>query len=170
MIKYLVYTSKKSKILQMKILNSFISQRFKLLAITAISILSFSYNIHAQGDATKGEVLFKANCGACHFPHKDMTGPALQGARQRWIDNSSEENFYAWIKNSGAVIASGVLPEAADMMSVENAQIRVAILGGLGTSHLSGYVRWIAHTTSAQLERDSDLGDMVPRPLLSAAL
>jgi mono/diheme cytochrome c family protein len=91
----------------MKILNSFISQRFKLLALTAFSVLSFSYNIHAQGDPAKGEVLFQANCGACHFPDKDMTGPALKGARQRWIDNSSEENFYAWIKNSQAVIASG---------------------------------------------------------------
>lgn len=91
----------------MKILNSFISQRFRLLALTVVSVLSFSYNIHAQGDAAKGEVLFKANCGACHFPHKDMTGPALKGARQRWIDNSSEENFYKWVKNSGSVIAEG---------------------------------------------------------------
>jgi mono/diheme cytochrome c family protein len=105
-IKYLVYTSKKSKILQMKILNSFISQRFKLLALTAFTFLSMSYNIHAQ-DAAKGEILFKANCGACHFPHKDMTGPALQGARDRWVENSTEENFYEWIKNSGAVISSG---------------------------------------------------------------
>src|SRR5690606_21494079 len=68
-------------------------------------------NIHAQdepaGDATAGEALFKANCASCHKPDEDMTGPALQGARQRWIDNSSEENFYAWVKNSQGVIKSG---------------------------------------------------------------
>src|SRR5690606_4247892 len=46
-------------------------------------------------------------CASCHKPDKDMTGPALKGARQRWIDNSSEENLYDWVKNSGAVIASG---------------------------------------------------------------
>ncbi|MEZ4923540.1 MAG: c-type cytochrome, partial [Crocinitomicaceae bacterium] len=91
----------------MKVLNSFISQRFKLLVVTAISLLSFSSNIYAEGDKAKGEVLFKANCGACHFPHKDMTGPALKGARQRWIDNSSEENFYKWIKDSQKLIGEG---------------------------------------------------------------
>ncbi len=92
----------------MKILKSVISQRFKSLALTAIALLSFTYNIHAQeGDAAIGEGIFKANCASCHFPDKDMTGPALQGARQRWIDNSSEEKFYEWIKNSQAVIKGG---------------------------------------------------------------
>lgn len=96
----------------MKILKSAISQRFKSLALTAIALFSFSYNIHAQEegaapDAAIGEGLFKANCASCHYPDKKSTGPALQGARQRWIDNSSEENFYAWVKNSTAVIKSG---------------------------------------------------------------
>ena len=92
----------------MKILKSVISQRFKSLALTAIALLSFTYNIHAQeGDATIGEGIFKANCAACHFPHKDMTGPALKGSRERWIENSSEENFYKWVKNSQSVIKSG---------------------------------------------------------------
>lgn len=92
----------------MKILKSFISQRLKSLALVALTLVSFSYNIHAQeGDAAAGEVLFKANCNSCHFPDKDMTGPALKGARQRWIDNSSEENFYSWVKNSQTVVKSG---------------------------------------------------------------
>ncbi|UKN00869.1 c-type cytochrome [Paracrocinitomix mangrovi] len=92
----------------MKIFGSFISQRFKLLAITTFTLFSFISNIHAQeGDPEIGGKLFKANCASCHFPDKDMTGPALQGARERWIESSTEENFYAWIKNSGAVIKSG---------------------------------------------------------------
>jgi cytochrome c2 len=107
-IKFLVSTSKKPKILQMKIFGSFISQRFKLLALTAFALLSFSYNIHAQdGDAAAGETLFKANCNSCHYPHKDMTGPALQGARERWIENSSEENFYLWIQDNAKLRKSG---------------------------------------------------------------
>ena len=91
----------------MKIIKSFISQRFKSLALASIALLSFTNNIHAQGDATAGEVLFKANCASCHFPDKDMTGPGLQGARERWIENSSEENFYLWVKNSQNVVKSG---------------------------------------------------------------
>ncbi|NOQ70588.1 MAG: hypothetical protein GQ574_01220 [Crocinitomix sp.] len=54
-----------------------------------------------------GKRLFEMNCASCHFPDKDMTGPALKGSRKRWIDNSSEENFYAFIKNSPAAIESG---------------------------------------------------------------
>jgi cytochrome c2 len=92
----------------MKTLKSFISQRFKSLALAAFALLSFSYNIHAQeGDAANGEGLFKANCASCHFPHKDMTGPALKGARERWIENSSEDNFYAWVKNSQSLVKGG---------------------------------------------------------------
>jgi mono/diheme cytochrome c family protein len=99
---------KKNKILQMKIKNLFISRNTKLFAIAAIAFLSFNNNLHAQeGDAEKGKKIFSGYCASCHFPHKDMTGPALKGARQRWIDNSTEEKFYAWVKNSTAVIEGG---------------------------------------------------------------
>ena len=35
-----------------------------------------------------GARLFYQNCSSCHLPNKDMTGPNLKGARQRWIQNS----------------------------------------------------------------------------------
>jgi len=54
-----------------------------------------------------GRLLFGKHCASCHFPDAEMTGPKLSGARERWIQNSSEKNFYAYIKNSVAVIASG---------------------------------------------------------------
>ena len=78
-----------------------------MLALTILSFVSFSsYNIYAQ-DAAKGEKLFKGNCASCHFVDSDMTGPALKGARERWIEKSSEEMFYEWIRNSQAVIDGG---------------------------------------------------------------
>lgn len=82
------------------------TKRFMNLALAIFATISLTVSASAQ-DAAKGEKLFKANCAACHFPDKKMTGPALQGARERWIENSSEENFYKWIRNSGDVIASG---------------------------------------------------------------
>lgn len=92
----------------MKIKSLFISNKIKQIALTALALISFTYNLHAQdADPANGEKLFKSNCASCHFPDKDMTGPALKGARQRWIDNSSEDQFYAWVKNSSAVIAGG---------------------------------------------------------------
>ena len=88
--------------------KSFISKRFKSLALLIVALLTLSYNTHAQdGDAVAGEVLFKANCASCHYPHKDMTGPALQGARDRWIENSSEENFYKWVINNASLRKAG---------------------------------------------------------------
>lgn len=36
-----------------------------------------------------------------------MNGPALKGSRERWIENSTELNFYAFIKYSQVVIATG---------------------------------------------------------------
>lgn len=94
----------------MKIKSLFISSKIKHLALIAFAFLSFTHNLHAQdakGDAEIGKKLFGANCASCHFPHKNMTGPALKGARERWIENSSEENFYKWVKNSQAVIKGG---------------------------------------------------------------
>jgi mono/diheme cytochrome c family protein len=103
-INHRVYNSKKPKILQMKIASSFISKTFKSLVV-ATFILTMGYNDHAI--AQGGEKLFQQNCASCHFPDKNMTGPALKGARQRWIDNSTEENFYSWVRNSQSVVASG---------------------------------------------------------------
>ncbi len=95
----------------MKIKSLFIPNKIKHLAVTALAFLTFSYNLHAQeepaGDPAIGEGIFNANCASCHFPHKDMTGPALKGARERWIENSTEENFYKWVKNSQAVVKAG---------------------------------------------------------------
>ena len=72
----------------MKIKSLFISNKIKHLALVAIAVFTSSYNLHAQEpDLALGEKLFKQNCASCHFPDKDMTGPALKGARQRWIDN-----------------------------------------------------------------------------------
>lgn len=88
----------------MKIASSFISKTFKTFFVAAF-VLTMGYNDHAI--AQDGEKLFQQNCATCHFPDKDMTGPALKGARQRWIDESSEENFYSWVRNSSSVISSG---------------------------------------------------------------
>ena len=48
--------------------------------------------------------MFKGNCASCHKPDKDMTGPALKGARARW---EGKGDIHAWVKNSTAVINSG---------------------------------------------------------------
>ncbi len=46
----------------------------------------------------RGERLFKANCASCHKPDRNMTGPALKGARERWALSGGD--IHAWVKNS----------------------------------------------------------------------
>ncbi len=49
---------------------------------------------------------------------QDMTGPALGGSRERWADYP-EEDLYAWIRNSQALISSGH-PRAVEVFNQYN--------------------------------------------------
>jgi mono/diheme cytochrome c family protein len=87
-----------------------ISERFPgLLHASLAVVLLFSLSVaHAQpADPAlyaSGEKLFKGNCGSCHKPDKNLTGPALKGARARW---EGQGDIYAWIKNSSAYLKTG---------------------------------------------------------------
>ncbi len=63
-------------------------------------------SVSAEVSPDAGKKLFKNYCASCHA--KDMksnlTGPALGGTTERW---ESEEELYAWIRNSQAMIAAG---------------------------------------------------------------
>ncbi|WP_371807801.1 c-type cytochrome [Lutibacter sp. B1] len=67
-------------------------------------LLFFSFNLLAQeGDAAKGEKLFKSTCAACHKLDKKLVGPALQGVTER----REQDWLIAWIKDSPGMIKSG---------------------------------------------------------------
>jgi len=61
------------------------------------------------GDPVAGKQLFNQNCAACHALDRKMTGPALEKVEARLGEDEGldKEWFYAWIKNSAGVIASG---------------------------------------------------------------
>lgn len=78
-----------------------------LHATLAFVLLLSVTTAHAQKDPAlygQGEKVFKGNCAACHKPDKDMTGPALKGAKARW---EGKGDIYAWIKNSTAYLGAG---------------------------------------------------------------
>lgn len=83
-----------------------VSRKALLRTIFSISAAFLLLTLSAQDDApyTQGEKIFKGYCAACHKPDKDMTGPAVQGARERW---EGQGDIYAWIKNSGAYLKTG---------------------------------------------------------------
>lgn len=57
---------------------------------------------------TTGKKLFKINCGSCHNRNmkSDMTGPALNGVRERW-SNFPITDLYNWVKNSSKLVEEG---------------------------------------------------------------
>lgn len=86
--------------------NSF----FRIITLCAAFMFAFSTSLFSQidaaaGDATAGEALFKANCGACHKLYKKMTGPALFEVVGKYEEDY--EWLGKWIRNSQDLIASG---------------------------------------------------------------
>lgn len=75
-------------------------------SIITVLVASLSFGMSAQANPDAGKELFKNYCAACHS--KDMrtaaTGPALGGSQAKWGDDKA---YYAWIRNSQAMIASG---------------------------------------------------------------
>jgi len=86
----------------MRNISSVLGRFAKSISVGLILLFAVTMSSNAQ-DAKEGPALFKANCSACHKVDKKMTGPALAGMSER----HSEEWLVKWIKNSGALIASG---------------------------------------------------------------
>jgi cytochrome c2 len=72
-----------------------------VLLLAGLAILGFS--AHAQGDATKGEALFKANCTSCHAIDHQVIGPALGTTV---TEETDDKWLYKWVENNQALIAA----------------------------------------------------------------
>jgi cytochrome c551/c552 len=71
-------------------------------------ILCEAGRIWESSDKELGQrVLQMYGCTSCHSATKDGTGPALQNVYYRWVENSSDKNFYAFVRDSRSVINSG---------------------------------------------------------------
>lgn len=85
--------------------NSKVSTTYRLLVLTLLSVSFSLFNsTHALAGEGEGKQLYQANCAKCHMIDRKMTGPALQGVRDRWPDST---HLYEWIKNSQAFLATG---------------------------------------------------------------
>lgn len=83
-----------------------VSLIFKQLSKTVLllaCLAAFGSAARAQGDVTKGEALYKANCTACHKIDVRMTGPALGPT----ISSETDDKWLTkWIQNNQALIAA----------------------------------------------------------------
>src|SRR5690606_488400 len=84
-------------------------KHYKKGLVAIMLLLSTGASVYAQGDAKKGEELFKANCTACHALDKQMVGPALGGVvdRLKTEQNLDTDWLHKWIKDNASLRASG---------------------------------------------------------------
>ena len=105
-----------------------ISERSTRLLHATLALVLFLFSAAAQAQPADaalyatGEKLFKGNCASCHKPDKDLTGPALQGARARWEDKG---DIYGWVKNSTAYLKTGN-PYANELFAKWNKSVMTA--------------------------------------------
>jgi cytochrome c551/c552 len=96
-------------------------KQWSIAALSTVFVMSVS-GVSAQ--EPNGEALFKAKCQTCHQPHKDGTGPALAGVRQRWADGGAKEgSIYLWVANWKA--AAAVDPYAAGVTKLKPTEMNV---------------------------------------------
>ena len=72
-----------------------------VLLLAGFAILGFS--AHAQGDATKGEAIFKDKCTSCHAVDHQVVGPALGTVV---TEETDDKWLYKWVENNTALIAA----------------------------------------------------------------
>ncbi|GAC1308291.1 MAG: c-type cytochrome [Mucilaginibacter sp.] len=82
---------------------SFNLKQYSRSVLLVACLAFFGVSAFAQGDAAKGEALFKAKCTACHQIDKQVVGPAL-GPQ---IGSDTDDKYLVkWIENNQAMIAS----------------------------------------------------------------
>lgn len=136
-----------------------------VLLVAGFAILGLS--AHAQGDATKGEAVFKANCTTCHAIDKQVVGPALG---TRITEETDDKWLTKWIQNNQALIAAKD-PKALKVYNEFNQQ-GMTVFGNLtdaDVSNILAYVRaeWkkdqaaIKATPTNPTQTDSGPSDLV---------
>ena len=82
------------------------TSRGLLFLLSLILSSSLSASVWDEGDAVKGEQLFKANCASCHkVTNEVLAGPGLAGIADRW--GASDELLVLWIQNPQKAAESG---------------------------------------------------------------
>ena len=79
---------------------------FKQFSRSVLVIACFAFigsQAYAQGDAAKGEALFKSKCTACHKVESQVVGPALG---KLVTEETDDKYLIKWIQNNQALIAA----------------------------------------------------------------
>ncbi|WP_345954951.1 cytochrome c3 family protein [Mucilaginibacter sp. PAMB04168] len=82
---------------------SLLLKQFSRSVLLVAGLTAMGFNALAQGDAAKGEALYKAKCTSCHKLDQRLTGPALGPVMTSETD---DKWLTKWIQNNQALIAA----------------------------------------------------------------
>ncbi|WP_259068201.1 cytochrome c3 family protein [Mucilaginibacter sp. X4EP1] len=110
-----------------------------VLLIAGFAFLGFS--AYAQGDAAKGEALFKAKCTTCHKIESRLIGPALgptvtEETDDKWLTH--------WVENNQALIAAKD-PKALKIYNEYN-QSGMTVFGELTDGDVANILAYVRTT------------------------
>ncbi len=143
----------------MRRLSLLFKQRSRSVLLAAVFVL-FGTAAHAQGDAAKGEGIFKANCTTCHKIGTRVVGPALGPT----ITSETDDKWLTkWIENNQALIAAKD-PKALAIYNQYN-QAGMTVFGSLtdgDVANVLAYVRASWKTDPANPVNASKLPAVAP--------
>jgi len=123
-----------------------------VLLIAGFAILGLS--AHAQGDATKGEALFKANCTTCHKVESQLVGPALGPL----VTSDTDDKWLTkWIQNNQALIAAKD-PKALKIYNQFNQQ-GMTVFGSFTEGDVANILAYIRADWKAQQAKATTPGN-----------
>lgn len=110
------------------------SRSFLLVAVFAILGLS----ARAQGDAAKGEAIFKSKCTACHKIEERVVGPALGPT----VASEPDDKWLTkWIQNNQALIAAKD-PKALKIYNEYN-QASMTVFADLADADVANVIAYV---------------------------
>jgi mono/diheme cytochrome c family protein len=107
-----------------------------VLLVAGLAICGFS--AYAQGDAAKGEALFKSKCTTCHKLDQRLIGPALGPQLQSETD---DKWLTKWIQNNQALI-SAKDPKALKIYNEFN-QSGMTVFADLSDGDVSNIITYV---------------------------
>src|ERR1700709_1922352 len=107
-----------------------------VLLVAGFAICGFS--AYAQGDAAKGEALFKAKCTTCHKIDQRLIGPALG---PQLTSETDDKYLIKWIQNNQALI-SAKDPKALKIFNEFN-QSNMTVFADLSDADVTNIITYV---------------------------
>ncbi|MBS1521127.1 MAG: c-type cytochrome [Bacteroidetes bacterium] len=117
---------------------SLILKQFSRSLILMAGLAICGLTAYAQGDASKGEAIFKAKCTACHKLDQRVIGPALGPQLETETD---DKWLTKWIQNNQALIAAKD-PKALKIYNEYN-QAAMTVFGDLSDGDVANVIAYV---------------------------